>query len=269
VADGAAPEPAVLALRLDDVGAASKRHEVYGRTRIPLGPVALPFPGNFLFLKYLAPIKRWGPYPELGPGHWEAILDDLGAARARLTVAVTAGWVEDDARIVPFPVKFPDQARLLRAGHRAGLLEIANHGYTHCVVQDGLYRPRLFRGNRPYHREFYEWLPERVHREHLLAAQDILGSWFGERPVTLVPPGNVLAPQAVAAAAALGIRYISCHGPARPTAADGIVFVDASRVLAMHDRDIVLGPPGFLPGLLASRAGARWVTVRELGGLRA
>ena len=57
-------------------------------------------------------------------------------------------------------------------------MEIANHGYTHCLMEDGLFRPRLFSGNRPYHREFYDWLPEEVHREHLRAAQDILGSWF-------------------------------------------------------------------------------------------
>ena len=79
------------ALRLDDVGAASKQHEVYGVTRIKLGPLALPFPGNFLFLKYLPPIKRWAPYPELSVAQWEEILNALSAAGARLTVAVTAG----------------------------------------------------------------------------------------------------------------------------------------------------------------------------------
>ena len=54
-----------VALRLDDVGAASKQHEVYGITRIRVGPLVLPFPGNLLFLKYIPPIKRWAPYAEL------------------------------------------------------------------------------------------------------------------------------------------------------------------------------------------------------------
>ena len=55
-----------VALRMDDVGAASKRNEVYGLTRVaPRAESALPFPGSFLFLKYLPPIKRWGPYREL------------------------------------------------------------------------------------------------------------------------------------------------------------------------------------------------------------
>ena len=65
-----------VALRLDDVGAASKRHEVYGLTRVRVGRLAVPFPGNFLFLKYLPPIKRWGPYRELSASEWTAMLGE-------------------------------------------------------------------------------------------------------------------------------------------------------------------------------------------------
>jgi len=256
-----------VALRLDDVGAASKLHEVYGVTRIRIGPLALPFPGNLLFLKYLPPIKRWGPYAELTAAQWEAILRALDDARARLTVAVTAGWVEDGGRIVPFPEKFPEQARVLRDGLSRGALEIANHGYTHCVVQDGLYRPRLFSGNRAFHREFYDWLPEEIHREHLRAAQDILGAWFGERPRTLVPPGNILSPKTVAVAAGVGIRYISCLGAAGRSG-DGVTYVDDAQVLAFHDRDIALGGMRSLRRVLESRPGARLVTVAELAALQ-
>ncbi len=258
----------MVALRLDDVGAASKRNEVYGVTRIRVGPLALPFPGNFLFLKYLPPIKRWGPYAELGRAQWEAILDALTGAGARLTVAVTAGWVEHDGRVVPFPSKFPAQARVLREGLARGLLEIANHGYTHCVIEDGLFRPRLFSGNRPYHREFYDWLPEEVHREHLRVAQDILSSWFGLPIETFVPPGNVLSPKTVAAAASTGIRFISRVGGAPAGETGDVIFVDDSRVVAFHDRDIVTGGIGYLSGQLDARPGARFLTVGELGRLQ-
>src|SRR5438093_10970849 len=103
-------------LRMDDVGAASKRHEVYGHTRIPIGPLRVPFPGNLLWLKYVPPIKRWGPYRELAASDWRAILDVLAEAGARLTVAVTAAWVEDDGTPTPFPTKFPDAAEVLRGG---------------------------------------------------------------------------------------------------------------------------------------------------------
>jgi peptidoglycan/xylan/chitin deacetylase (PgdA/CDA1 family) len=254
-----------VALRLDDVGAASKQHEVYGVTRLPLGPLALPFPGNLLFLKYLPPIKRWGPYPELTAAQWEAALGALADAGARLTVAVTAGWVERDGAIVPFPRKFPEPARALRGGLDRGLVEIANHGYTHCLMDDGRFRPRLFSGNRPYHREFYEWLPEEVHREHLHAAQDILGSWFGVPIETFVPPGNVMSAKTVAAAASAGIRFISRMGGAPAGDTLGIVFVDGPQVLAFHDRDLVIHGTGYLRRQLASRREARFVTVGDLG----
>ena len=257
-----------MALRLDDVGAASKQHEVYGVTRIPIGRRALPFPGNFLFLKYLPPIKRWGPYPELTAAQWVDVLTALSDAGAGLTVAVTAGWVERDGRIVPFPVKFPDAARVLREGVERGVLEIANHGYTHCVTADGLFRPRLFSGNRPWHREFFDWLPEEVHREHVRAAQDILAGWFGVAVETLVPPGNVLSPKTVTVAAEAGIRFISRAGGAPAGAADGITFVDDTRVLVFHDRDLVKRGPAYLERLLHTHRGTRFVSVRALGRLQ-
>lgn len=254
----------VIALRLDDVGAASKQYEVYGLTRIPLGPLRLPFPGNFLFLKYLPPIKRWGPYRELTVGEWEAIMAMLVETGGKLTVAVTAGWVEADGRITPFPKRFPDQAAVLRQGLEQRRLEIANHGYTHCVLQDRLFRPRLFSGNRLHHREFYDWLPQEVHREHLHRSQDILQSYFGTRIETLVPPGNVLSPKTVAAAPAAGIRYISCLDAKHLGPADGVTFVDQARVVAFHDRDLVLGGLPVLHRVLDSHRGARFLTIREV-----
>ncbi len=253
-----------IALRLDDVGAASKRYEVYGLTRIPLGPWALPFPGNLLFLKYLPPVKRWGPYRELVATEWEAILTTLVETGNKLTVAVTAGWVEPHGRVVPFPEKFPEQAAVIRQGLTRGLLEVANHGYTHCVLQDQLFRPRLFSGNRQYHREFYDWLPEVVHREHLHRSQQILQSYFGMRIETLVPPGNVVSMKTVAVAARAGIRYISCADAARWGNAEGITFVEEARVVAFHDRDLVLHGLDFLRRLLDSQRGAPFLTIREL-----
>ncbi len=253
------------ALRMDDVGAASKRHEVYGLTRIPLWGRAVPFPGDFLFLKYLPPIKCWGPYRELSAAEWEVILALLEEAGAKMTVAITAGWVELDGRIIPYPMKFAAAAGVIRQGLMRGLVEIANHGYTHCVLQDRLFRPRLFSGNRQYHREFYDWLPADIHREHLHRSQDILQSYFGTRVETFVPPGNLLSAKTVAAAREVGIRYISCLGAARWSPADGITFVDDARVLAFHDRNLVVSGLGFLRELLDARPGAHLVTVREIG----
>lgn len=254
-----------LALRLDDVGAASKRHEVYGATRIRLGPVALRFPGNFLFLKYLPPIKRWGPYRELGPAEWRAVLEALEGAGSRMTVGITAGWVERDGRVVPFPVKFPDAASVISEGARRGLLEVANHGYCHCVLQDRLFRPRLFSGNRQYHREFHDWLPEQTHREHVARAQGILEEFFGTPVVTLIPPGNVFSRKTLAAAAKVGLRYLSCRDAGRAGPAEGLTVVDDTRVVPLHDRDLVLGGLGAFRELLSEDGRSPFVTVREVG----
>ena len=256
---------AAAALRLDDVGAASKRFEVYGITRLRVGSLRIPFPGNFLFLKYLPPIKRWGPYAELSASAWEWILASLEEAGARMTVGVTAGWVEDDGRVTAFPAKFPEAAAAIRAGALRGIVEVANHGYTHCVLQDGMFRPRLLHGNRPFHREFYDWLPETTHREHVNRAQGILQEYLGRPVVTFVPPGNVFTRVTLAAAAEAGLRFVSCLGPARWAAAEGLTFVGDDDVVAIHDRDLVYDGPARLRRVLGGRAAAPFVTVREAG----
>ncbi len=253
-----------VALRLDDVGAASKRHEVYGLTRVRVGPRMLPFPGNFLFLKYLPPIKRWGPYRELSASEWEGVLAALEAAHARMTVAVTAGWVESDGGVTPFPRKFPAAAGVIREGVRRGLLEIANHGYTHCVLRERLFRPRLFAGNREFHREFHDWLPEATHREHVARAQAILQEFFAIRVITFVPPGNVFSRATLAAAVETGIRYVSCLDPGGIGRVDGLTWVAGGDVVAIHDRDLVVGGVDALRRLLGERP-APLVTVREVG----
>ena len=251
------------ALRLDDVGAASKRFEVYGITRLRLGRLRIPFPGNFLFLKYLPPIKRWGPYAELSASAWEWILAGLEEAGARMTVGITAGWVEDDGRVTPFPAKFPEAAAAIRAGALRGILEVANHGYTHCVLQGRRFRPRLFSGNRGEHREFYDWLPDAVHRQHLRISQEILQNFLGRAVLTLVPPGNVLAMKTLVAAAEAGIRIVSCLGATRWAPFPGLTLVDDARVLAFHDRDVVLGGAAWLDRLLAGAPAGGYATVRE------
>jgi peptidoglycan/xylan/chitin deacetylase (PgdA/CDA1 family) len=250
-----------VALRLDDVGAASKRLEVYGRTR--LGP--LPFPGNFLFLKYLPPIKRWGPYRELGAAEWERVLALLEGAGARLTVAITAGWVERDGRVVPFPEKFREAASVIRGGVTRGLLEVANHGYTHCVLAGRAFRPRAFTGNRRWHREFLPEVPDLVQREHLARAQAILEEYFATRVVTFVPPGNAFTAATARMAVDHGLRYLSCRDAGRFGAVPGLTFVDDARVAVLHDRDLVVEGMDALARTLARRPAGGFATVREVG----
>jgi peptidoglycan/xylan/chitin deacetylase (PgdA/CDA1 family) len=254
-----------VGLRLDDVGAASKAHEVYGLTRVPFGSWSLPFPGNALFLKYVPPIKRWGPYRELAAGDWESIGQMLQASSARMTVAVTAGWVERDGRVVPYPDKFPAAARALRDCARRGLVEIAHHGYTHCVLEGRRYLPRAWTGNRTYHREFHDWVPAATHREHVRRAQDILQDFFAMPVVTFVPPGSVFTRTTLESAAEVGLRYVSCTNADRFTETAGLTAIPDRDIFALHDRDVVLRGRPWLADLLRERAGGL-TTVADVGG---
>ncbi|MBI4591555.1 MAG: hypothetical protein HY725_22245, partial [Candidatus Rokubacteria bacterium] len=58
-------------------------------------------------------------------------------------------------------------------------------------------------------------------------------------------------------------RYISCLDAGRWGPADGITFVDDARVVALHDRDLVLGGPAVFRRLLDASRGLRFLTVRE------
>ncbi|HEU6438345.1 MAG TPA: polysaccharide deacetylase family protein [Nitratidesulfovibrio sp.] len=251
----------VFALRMDDVGAASKRNEVYSnwRLRVAGRPIAS---GNWLFAKYLPGFRAWGRYRELGAADWMQIFRILERLGARCTVAVTACWVEDDGRLVPYPQKFSEAARTLRDGVRSGIVEIANHGLTHCVVQGGLFRPRLLRGNRAFHREFISLLPLAEHEEHIARAQQILQDWLGEEVVTFVPPGNAFMPQTLSMARQHGVRFVSCDTV--PREESGLHVLGNTDVLAFHDREVVLDGPGWIEGLIRSNEGARFVTVRQL-----
>ena len=215
-----------ICLRIDDIGASTKQYEVYSKSRI----------GNLLFLKYIHPFRAWGPYDEMDDSQWQRVLDLLIKYSAKLTVGITATWVERDGELAPFPEKFPAQARVIKQGWKEGLLEIANHGLTHCVV--GKHLPRLFSSNRKYHREFWEWVPREIHFEHLEKSQAIFQEWLGERPTTLIPPGNVYTVDTLEAAKKHGIERINSyidHG-----VESSVRIINNDQIDAFHDREIVL-----------------------------
>ena len=211
---------------MDDVGASTKHFEVYSKKIF----------GNFLFLKYLSFFRAWGVYEEISPEMWQEIFQALDVNDAKLTIGVTATWVERDGTLVPFPEKFPLQADLLKAAEDEGLIEIANHGLTHCVV--GRHLPKPFSSNRTFHREFWDWLPEDLHKEHISQSQKIFKSWLGRSPVGLIPPGNVYSNSTVRAAEENGIKYINSSSSMEMDS--HINYIDESMVDAFHDREIAL-----------------------------
>lgn len=242
-----------LALRIDDIGASSKKYEVYSDVFRGIG--------NILFLKYLPPFKRWGPYREMTAGELDSLFIFLKKNRMKITAAVTATWVEKDGKMTPFPKKFPQQATILKEALKEGVCEIANHGLTHCYI--GKHLPRLFTSNRKYHREFYPYLSGNIHREHLSLSQEILENYFQDKIITLVPPGNLLSESAKEFCANVGLKIISASCNEVNEYKDGIFFLSREDTIAFHDRDIVLSGLGFLQRILDENPGTVFLTVRD------
>lgn len=243
------------ALRLDDVGASTKHYEVY--SNYPLG--------NWLFLKYLKPFKKWGPYREMRADEWYEIYKILKRYHAKLTVAVTAAWAESEERIIPFPIRFAEEARALKDGVREGLIEIANHGLTHCVLKDNAFKPRWFSGNRRFHREFWDWIPLEIHEEHLRQSQEILQNWFEVEIVTFIPPGNVYTEDTLEIAYKYGLRYVCCH--LSEIVPGKMVKIGDENIISFHDREIVMHSVNWLEHELRKLEGKgrRFCLIREIG----
>lgn len=227
---GVGGDLAKLALRIDDIGASTKVHEQYTESRwLNIGP-----------LKDRRLFGAWGPYREMTVAEWEAVFSLLRKHRAKLTVAVTAAWVESDGSLIEFPEKFPEEAAVLRRGLQEGLIEIAGHGLTHCVRERGLFRQRFFGSNRSYHREFWDWIPAAVHAESVKRCLQILESYFATKIISFVPPGNVYAPATLAACVEGGIQVVNCQKPKIPSPAPALRVVGNESVLPFHDRELVL-----------------------------
>lgn len=249
-----------VVLRMDDVGASSKKYEIYSNRQWKAGPLRIS--GNWLFLKYLPSVRAWGPYRELGSIEWEEILALLQKYKAKLTVAVTATWVASMEKIKPFPLAFPRQAEIIKDAAKEKVLEVANHGLTHSVVEGNAFRPRLFDGNREFHREFGPGVPASVQADHIARSQDILQSWLGMKVVSFVPPGNQFTEKTLELAAKHGLKYVSCNTPARLGYTP--MVLGNKDTVAFHDRDIVLGTKNWLEDLLAEHKTREFLTVSEL-----
>ena len=214
-----------LVLRMDDVGASSKKFNVYSKSRI----------GNFLFLKRIKPFKAWGPYDEISTEQWKKIIDLLYINNFKLTIAVTATWVDEKNNLIPFPEKFPQQANLLKEAFKNKIIEIANHGLTHCVV--GKHLPRYFSSVRKYHREFWDWIPVDMHKTHLEKSSKILNEWLGSKIDIFVPPGNVYAEYTIDSLNELNFSRIN-SSKKLDCSYKNLKLIDEKNVFAFHDKEI-------------------------------
>jgi peptidoglycan/xylan/chitin deacetylase (PgdA/CDA1 family) len=255
----------ITVLRMDDVGAATKQYEQYAKLNVFIAGKRVPTPPflNWGALKRVRWWKGWGPYPELTVGQWEEIFEILRKRKAKLTVGLTASWVERDGSLTPFDKKFPGQAALLREGAREGLVEIANHGLTHCVLEGKKFLPHPFRSNRRYHREFWEWLPDEWHKQHIFRSQEILQRLFSTDIVTLIPSGNYWTEVTEEYAVEAGIKYISAVDNRIPKNSTGrIRYVPEDKSSCFHDREIVLTGSEWL-NILLEQEKCVYGTVRD------
>ena len=234
----AAPEK--LALRIDDIGASSKEHLYYTKR----------WYSNFGPLRSRRLFGHWAPYREMSPRDWHQVYRVLERFRAKLTVGITATWVEDDGALVPFPDKFPAEAAAIGEGVAKGLLEVANHGLTHCVLENGAFRRRpLYGTNRQFHREFWDYLDAETHFDHLSRAQTILTSYFKCEITTLIPSGNVYSEKTLRACLRLGLRTVNCERPSIHIPEFPRVIGD-DHVIPFHDRELVEQGIGWLEAKL-------------------
>lgn len=242
-----------LALRIDDIGASSKIYEQYSKRFHGLG--------NFLFLKRMPYFRAWGPYNEMQASDWLNVRILLEKYSAKLTVGVTASWVESDGSLVPYHLKWPNAYSQLMELERNGLVEIACHGLTHCVLNNNLFMPKLFTSNRKYHREFWDWIPDEIHHKNLKLAKSILEDAFKVDVTTLIPPGNVFSEVTIDAAKDLGFKVINCATESRITR--GLRIVGNESVFAFHDREVMLYGISWLEDLILKHIRRNFVFVKD------
>lgn len=241
-----------LALRIDDIGASSKRYEVYSKKNF----------GNFLFFKYFKPFKAWGPYRELRANEWEQIILLLQKYSAKLTIGITASWVNFDGTLTAFDQKFPEQLSVINKGVQQGCFEVANHGLTHCVLQKNMFRPKLFQSNRTYHREFWDWIDQETHEKHIQASQDILQRSFGLKPQVLIPPGNVYSEKTLRACPQNGLQLVNCNTKTDTSRIPKILSNE--HIFAFHDKELVEHGISWLEQALLNNSNKEFCFVSEL-----
>ena len=252
---------------MDDVGASTKQYNQHGKKLWKIFGRNLPvaFFANWLFFKRIKPFSNWAPYSELNVTQWKNLFLLLRKYNATLTVGITASWAKSENELISFDKKFPNEYSIIKEGVEENILEIANHGLTHCVLIDNLFYPKLFSSNRDYHREFWDWLPDEYHRDHIVKSQDILTKIFKTEILTFIPPGGIWTNNTEEYAYNVGIRFISAKEDICPTGleSNGITYVGNKNMIDFHDRDLVLYGFDWLENQIKSMKNTLFCTVKS------
>jgi hypothetical protein len=229
--------------RIDDIGASTKQFNQHGKKWFNLfGRKILYFPfSNLGFLKRIDPFRGWAKYDELTAEEWKDLFIVFEQNKIKPIIAITANWVDENSVLIPFPEKFPEQAKLLKEAFLSDKIIIANHGLTHCVV--GKHLPKFWGSNRNFHREFLPRLDQVVHSEHILKSQEILEGFFEKKIEILVPPGNLWSLKTYSALEGTNIKFVMCNKYMADSDQEmkNIVFLpDSNNMFVFHDRELKL-----------------------------
>lgn len=239
----------VLALRLDDPGAAVKEH-----------------------------LRSWA-HPPVDAAGWQALwaaLDGFG----RVSLFCCPGYVRADGSVVPSREALPEEWRCLDDGVARGLADLECHGYTHQHPDTGAWVADLDRfDDVRWYREL--WPPHEEQEPSAAAQAQRLRLWqqgAGVPGTTVVAPGEQWGLATLDAARDTGFRLLNSWGlcfldRAVPTWTTGIgspyldeaepgCFADGlPQVGYWHDRDMAVHGPSWVGEQLA-----RW---RDCGATRA
>ena len=241
----------VLVLRLDDPGAAVKRH-----------------------------LRSWA-HPDVTPEGWRALWDSLAEHDGRVSLFCCSGWVADDGTVTPSREAASAEWALLDEGVARGVGELECHGHTHMDPDTAAWLADPDRATGVHwYREL--WPPHHPVEPTAGAQQERLAAWqagLGVQGTTVVAPGEAWGPQTLQAARACGFSMLNSWEvcrldlPGAPawTTGEGSPYLDEADAAHLaeglptvgywHDRDMALHGPAWAPAQLD-----RWrdVGVRRL-----
>lgn len=233
--------------RLFNQRAKSRRINFFFLKKLPIL-----FFGNWLFFKRMKKLKAWAPFSEINTNQLLDMSNILEKYNCSATLAITATFVDRKGNLIPFFEKYPEQSKIIKAGVKKKIFHIANHGLTHCILENKKFLPKLFSSNRKYHREFYDWVPYQTKKKHIIRSKSLLEKYFNIKIDTFVPPGNVWCDETEDILIKAGInKIITDKKDIKEIKNKKIRIINTSQMITIHTKDLVERDNKYFYNLLA------------------